>query len=200
MRTTIFMLGAAAVIAAIAMPQVLDAQPPRTSRAAAGRYQAVPVSDYRVFVIDTRTGESWVKTLGGSWKYEGSPRSGAARTSETSLVPEPAAEDRLQPIPRRAGLDLSNRPVEMSIFEKRWAAVPGSQGTVVVRLSDIDDGQALLAVETSAGETLLANRWLAGGQSASFRLNGRKYILRVVGVASRFARGDFATLTIAAES
>lgn len=88
-------------------------------------------------------------------------------------VPPPPAPLTPPPPPE---LDLPARPVRMTITQRKSQAIPGSYGSVLVRIGDITGRQVRLDVETADGQTL-AGGTMREGDSVDFAVNGEAYVV-----------------------
>jgi hypothetical protein len=78
-------------------------------------------------------------------------------------------------------LDLSGGPVRMTITQRTALAIPGSYGSVFVRIGDITGRQVRLDVDAADGRTL-AGGSLREGDALDFTVDGRPFVV----VASEF--------------
>jgi len=147
-----------------------------------GRYQLVAVSQFQVFVIDTATGQCWSRTGGEEWRDEGNPakKSAKKRKGENADV----------------RLDLPSESVDLTIVQREERAIPGSDGSVKIRLGDITDGQALLSIGTTNDEFLVEKKSVAQGDSVRFSLGDKKYVLRVRELRNVLLGDDFAIVEV----
>jgi hypothetical protein len=148
-----------------------------------GRYQLCATNS-GLFLIDTATGQCWIRMPDGQWRDDGSPAD-AAR--------DPAAR-RAKGAPPTLELAGSS---EMTIVQREERAIPGSDGTVRIRLGDITEGQVLLAIVTADDDHLLETTSVEQGEEVEFSVGGKRYVVHVAELRNVVLGDDFATITIA---
>lgn len=179
-------------LALAATAQVQDESSPRAA-APAERFQAVRISDNRVFVIDTATGQCWSKYLGiRKWNDEGNPAQSRRRPLKNSDS-EAAIEDSAQ-APRLALGDDDS--VELTIRQRERKAIPGSDGTLFIHLGDVTEGQVLVAVRDEAGNAVAGERSLTQGQVLRFTVAGQRFALAVDELRNLLTGDDFVVLRL----
>jgi hypothetical protein len=136
-----------------------------------------------LFLIDTTTGQCWSRSENGDWHDAGNPTKKKAKKSERT-------EERVV-----SSLKLPEKSVEVTVVQREERAIPGSEGTVRLRLGDVTDGQAFLEVVTS-DETLLPRKSIRQGDSVEFTVDKKKFTARVVELRNILIGDDFAKLTI----
>jgi hypothetical protein len=159
--------------------------PSRSGSSEVGRYQLVRVSENHFFLIDTATGHCWSRTPDADWRDEGNPTKSRdrklAKASERS-VPK---------------LDLPGESVEMVVMQREERSIPGSDGSVRIRLGDITDGQVLLSVGTDDEDKLLERTSVAQGDTVWFSVGKQKYTVHVEELRNILIGDDFAKITVA---
>jgi hypothetical protein len=178
-----------ALIAAVLMVDggFLAAQSPEngppTPNGEIGRYQLMSTPSGLLFLVDTTNGQCWSRSLDGQWHDAGNPtKKKAKKTERAESKPTPS-------------LKLPEKSVEMTVVQREERAIPGSEGTVRLRLGDVTDGQAFLEVVTS-DETLLPRKSIRAGDSVEFSVDKKKFTVRVVELRNILIGDDFAKLTI----
>jgi hypothetical protein len=179
-------------LAVAATDTTASAQPPANKPETnnAGRYQIV-VSGFdasRVFILDTATGQCWSKTPGGEWRDEGNPAQG-----KSAAPPKPAQDS-------APTLSLPSKSVDMTIVQREERAIPGSDGSVRIRLGDITEGQVLLSVVTTDDKYLLETTSVSVGSSVEFSVGKQKYTIRVKELRNFLIGDDFAKISVEAGS
>ncbi|WP_417389584.1 hypothetical protein [Gimesia sp.] len=154
------------------------------SQTEVGRYQLVASFDGRIVVLDTATGQCWSRTPGGNWRDEGNPTQTDKTTQKT---------DTTHKLPQ---LELPSRTVEMTIIQREERAIPGSDGSVRLRLGDITEGHVFLTAVTADGEILLKRTSVAQGDKVEFVVGKKKYVLDIKQLRNILIGDDFATVTI----
>lgn len=152
-----------------------------------GRYQ-IAAAEERIFVLDTATGQCWGLTQNGTWLNEGNP----TKMKEGKRTRTP--DDEL------AKLELPDTPVELTVIQREERAIPGSDGSVRIRLGDITDGQALLAVVTADGEFLLERTSISQDDALEFEVGKRKYKLHIHELRNVLIGDDFAKIRVSEAS
>lgn len=185
MSTRIRLAAAAIALAVAGSPALAQGPTFRAGAGEAGRYQLVRVSETRLFLIDTATGQCWSRTPDGDWRDEGNP----AQT----LAPKPARQAK-GPAPT---LTLPEKSVEMVVIQREERAIPGSDGSVRIRLGDITGGQALLSVVTAEDDPLLERISVAQGDRVEFAVGKKRYAVHVKELRNLLIGDDFAKLTVA---
>lgn len=102
---------------------------------------------------------------------------GKGGTPAWATPPPPAP---LQP-PPPPELDLSGGPVRMTITQRDAQAIPGSYGSLFVRIGDITARQVHLEVHAADGQSLVAKS-VREGDALEFEVNGERFVV----VASEF--------------
>lgn len=154
-----------------------------------GRYQIVAASDYRVYVLDTATGQCWMRMADGSWRDAGNPAKPKAAKDKRH-----GKRQAKRPAPK---LDLPEKTVEMVVSQRETPAIPGSDGTIRVQLGDITAGQVFLTVTTKDGEPLLRRKSVAQGDTVEFPVGKKRYAIHIKELRNILVGDDFAKITIA---
>jgi hypothetical protein len=180
-------LWAAAAIAFVGVGIRLSAQEQPFRReppphAQIGRFQLASAGPM-MFMIDTATGQVWKRNENGDWNDEGNP-----------TKPKPASEAEAK---KAATLDLKGKSVEMVVVQREERAVPGSDGTVLIRVGDITDGQAFLTIVNADREELLPRTSVKQGDAVEFRLGAKHFSVKVNELRNILIGDDFAKLTVA---
>ena len=171
-----------AVVITAAVPRA-SGQDSASRRPEIGRYQ-LRAAGSRLFLLDTATGHCWSKTPDGRWRDEGNPVSGAVdRTARQESHAPPK-------------LGLSGSP-EMTIVQREERAIPGSDGSIRIRLGDITEGQVLLAIVTADDEYLLETTSVEQGEEVEFSVGDKRYVVQVAELRNVVLGDDFATIAIA---
>jgi len=177
---------AVAVVGVIATSGLLFAQPnqPGLSRGDVGRYQLHLIPSTSEFLmLDTATGQCWRRSPTGDWFSEGNPTRLKEKSSET-------AEKKKIPT-----LKLPEKSLEMTIVQREERAIPGSDGTVRIRLGDITEGQVFMEVFTE-DDMLAPRKSVRVGDVVEFLVARRKFTIRVNELRNILIGDDFAKLTI----
>jgi hypothetical protein len=161
---------------------------PRTElrRGEVGRYELVAVGDSRIYLIDTATGQCWSRRGDEEWQDAGNP---------ARRLPG-GGERRRERDPGEVSLKLPSDSVELSIVQREERSIPGSDGSVRVRLGDITDGQAFLTVVTTDDEPLLERTSVRPDDSVRFSVGNKHYVVHVRELRNVLIGDDFATLVI----
>lgn len=99
----------------------------------------------------------------------------------------------LQAVPHRLEPAATD---EVTVVQRRSAALPGSRGYFQVRLGDITAGQVLVELHGARGENLLEQRSLRPGQHATFTIGDEGYVLTLVRLTNLLIGDDFAILKV----
>lgn len=153
------------------------------SRTGVGRYQLATL-DGRIFVLDTATGQCWSRTPAGDWRNEGNP----TKTNEGKQARTPHEPPQLE---------LPHATVEMTVIQREERAIPGSDGSVRLRLGDITEGQVHLSVVTAEGDFLLEKTSVDQGDNVEFTVGRKKYVLHIHELRNILIGDDFAKITVA---
>ncbi len=152
-----------------------------------GRYQVVAGwgegFDTRMFVIDTATGQVWSRAKDGEWQDEGNPTQSKARRAAAVKPAVPT-------------LNLDSKSVDLTIIQREERAIPGSDGTVRIRLGDITEGQVLLTVVTSGNKLLLDTTSVSQGDKVEFSVGGKRYTLEIKELRNVLIGDDFAKVVV----
>ncbi|MEX2140884.1 MAG: hypothetical protein WD894_16590 [Pirellulales bacterium] len=184
-RTFRFLLVAATALAMseqLAVAQKVEA--PSDTRQI-GRYQLFAGPDRQIFVIDTSTGQCWSRISRGRWQDEGNPTRAKQRKEQRSA-------DEAAP-----SLELASKSVEMSVLQREERAIPGSDGSVRIRLGDITEGQVFLSVLAEDDEPLVERTSLSQGDSVEFSVGRKTYTVRLTDLRNVLIGDDFARITVA---
>lgn len=150
-----------------------------------GRYQLVRISEDRLFLIDTATGHCWSRATHGSWRDEGQPNA-------TDTKERPARESEAS-VPT---LDLPYGSVDLVVMQRESKAIPGSNGTVRIRLEDITEGQVLASVVTSHKDILMERVSARQGDTLRFSVENKQYTIHFKELRNILLGTDFARLTV----
>src|SRR5205085_9200621 len=85
----------------------------------------------------------------------------------------------------------------MVVMQREERSIPGSHGSVRIRLGDITDGQVFLSVGTDEEDNLLERTSVATGDTVRFSVGKRKYNIHIDELRNILIGDDFAKLTIA---
>jgi hypothetical protein len=85
----------------------------------------------------------------------------------------------------------------MTVVQREERAIPGSDGSVRIRLDDITDGQVLLAVVTADGDPLLQRTSVTQGDKLDFTVGKKRYTVHVNELRNLLIGDDFAKITVA---
>jgi hypothetical protein len=175
-----------ATVALLASTNHASAQqgPSRFEASQVGRFQLVRLSETHLFLIDTATGHCWSRTSDGNWHDEGNP----TQARERSLAQKGARS-----APK---LDLPVESVEMTVVQREERSIPGSDGSVRVRLGDITEGQVLLSIGTDDDHKLLEWTSVAQGDTVRFSVGKQNYTARIEELRNVLIGDDFAKITI----
>jgi len=171
-------LCAAAAIAVVGVSIRMSAQEGFQPRQI-GRYQMSPGLGGAIYIMDTSTGKFW---RGGDRPWE---------LHEGPLHTPPNADEK-----KAAALDLKGKPVEMVIIQREERAVPGSDGTVLIRVGDITDGQAFLTIVDDDRKELLSRTSVRTGDVVEFQIGGKHFAVKVNELRNILIGDDFAKLTV----
>lgn len=96
-----------------------------------------------------------------------------------------------------ARLAMPEKEVEVTVIQRESQAIPGSNGRVVLKLGDVTGGQALVSVEQSDGQTLLATQSMAKGDTARFSVGSAQYEVKAKELRNFLTGDDFGVFIIA---
>lgn len=147
-----------------------------------GRYQLV-ASTEGIFLLDTATGQCWFRRSARDWFSEGNP----TKTAQG----KPARSPHKPP-----HLELPDETVELTIIQREERAIPGSEGTVRLRLGDITEGQAHLSVVTADGDFLHEKVSVQQGNKLEFTIGKKEYVLQVHELRNILIGDDFARISV----
>ncbi len=98
----------------------------------------------------------------------------------------------LRPEASRPGLPLAKEPTLVTVVQRRSALVPGSDGRLRLRISDITGGQALVELTTRGGKRLVPRRSMRVGEAEKFEYCGRESVLSLTRLRNFLIGDDFA--------
>lgn len=93
-------------------------------------------------------------------------------------------------------LDLGTGDARLVVPQRRRAAVPGSNGWLVVHVGDITMGGTLLHVTTADGQSVVAEQWLHERDFVELPLAGERYVLVVDDLVNLLVGDDRAELHV----
>jgi len=189
---------AIAILAIIGAGQWLIAQEPSGKVPPAGkvgRYQIVSTGP-TALLLDTATGRVWSRNFQGEWRDEGNPTTSPPRPTEptTRKSPPRPTEPEVKRTPPPS-LKLPERSVEITITQRETRPVPGSEGTVRIKIGDVTNGQVFLEVLTD-NQTLVPRKSLRQGDAVEFSLDGKKYLVRLAELHDILIGEDWAKVTV----
>ena len=149
------------------------------SAAEVGRYQ-ITSSMSGVYFLDTATGELWRRADEGEWVKVNSPAFKVANTPTIKKVP--------------VAIKLGEGGESATVLQREVRSVPGSKGSLKVRVGDITSAQALVEVFDQNGIMFLDRISLRHGEFASFEVNGEKVYLQITGLVNKLIGTDFCVL------
>ena len=166
-----------------------------------GRYQLLRVNDNCLYLIDTATGHVWARYLTeGDWRDEGNP------TQPKPSEPPPKMKKgkgkfKVDDVQRKserpqATLEIKDQPLNMVIVQREERAVPGSNGTVFIRVGDITDGQAFLTIVDVDRKELFGRKSIRQGDTVEFAVGPKKFTVKVEELRNILIGDDFARLTV----
>ena len=88
-------------------------------------------------------------------------------------------------------LMLPSDPVRLTIVQRQAKAIPGSRGTIKVKLEDITGRQVLLSVRGALGQPILDTVSVRKGDVVDFELGGQRYYLKVIELKNFITGDDF---------
>ena len=162
--------------------------PSRIEAGSIGRYQLVRASDNLMFMIDTVTGQCWSRLNDGRWRDAGNPTQPTSRNA-------PRTEAGIPP-----KLNLPEGSVEMTLMQREERSIPGSEGTVRIRIGDITEGQVLVAIVTDDDLYLHEQVYLHQGDMLPFPVGQQQYTLHVEELRNMLIGDDSAKIVISRES
>lgn len=165
------------------------AEPPQPPGAdgPTGRYQLVVSLSERMYLVDTVTGRCWSRSADGAWNDEGSPFAPVSTARELG----PSVKD-----DRKPQLQLAEMSVTMTVGQRETVEMPGSDGTVRVRLGDITDEQVTVTILSPTYEPIMARTSLAVGESSQFRVDDTEYVIKLERLRNALIGHDFATFIV----
>ena len=104
--------------------------------------------------------------------------------------------DVIEPKGRAPSLNLPSKSVEMTIMQREEQAIPGSDGSVRIRLGDITDGQVFISVVTADKDFLLQRTSISQGDNAGFSVGKKQYAIHVKELRNILIGQDFAKLIV----
>jgi hypothetical protein len=84
----------------------------------------------------------------------------------------------------------------MIVVQREARAIPGSDGSVRLRLGDITDGQVLLSIGTDEEDNLLERTSVAQGDTVRFSVGKQRYAAYIEELRNLAIGDDFAKITI----
>ena len=93
-------------------------------------------------------------------------------------------------------LNLPEKSVEMIIMQREEEAIPGSDGSVRIRLGDITGGQVLISVVTADKDYLLQRTSVSQGDRVGFSVGEKQYTIHVKELRNILIGEDFAKLVV----
>lgn len=93
-------------------------------------------------------------------------------------------------------LELGTGDAKVVVPQRRRAAVPGSNGWLVVHVGDITMGGTLLHVTTADGQSVVAEQWLHERDFVELPLAGERYVLVVDDLVNLLVGDDRAELHV----
>ncbi|MGB0578498.1 MAG: hypothetical protein ACPGVU_02245, partial [Limisphaerales bacterium] len=141
-----------------------------------GRYQ-ITSSMSGVYFLDAATGELWRRADEGEWVKVNSPASKVANAPEIKKVP--------------VSIGLPTAGESLTISQREVRSVPGSKGSLKLRLADVTAGQALVEVYDQSGLMFLDRTSLKDGEFASFEVKGKNVYLQITEMVNKLIGRDF---------
>ena len=86
--------------------------------------------------------------------------------------------------------------VTMTVGQRETVEMPGSDGTVRVRLGDITDEQVTVTILSPTYEPIMARTSLAVGESSQFRVDDTEYVIKLERLRNALIGHDFATFIV----
>ncbi len=98
--------------------------------------------------------------------------------------------------PPSPAFTLPEDPITISVHQRTKEAIPGSQGTLYVRLGDITVGQVMLSMENARGDTILDARSVKKDDVLEFHMGQKRHYLQVAKLHNLLFGGDLTELRI----
>jgi len=159
-----------------------------------GRYQIVSTGP-TALLLDTATGRVWSRNFQGEWRDEGNPTQSPPRATESIVRKAPPRPTEPEVKKPPSSLKFPERSVDMTIMQRETRLVPGSDGTVRIKLGDVTNGQVFLEV-LSDNQTLVPRKSLRQGDAVEFSLDGKKYLVRLAELHDILVGEDWAKVTV----
>lgn len=163
----------------------LTAEQTGESSPAAGRYQLTVAFDGRIYVIDTATGETWSRQPGiaVAWQSLGNPTA-------------PQDGNRIEAVNRSVDVELPDSEIAFTIRQRQEKEVPGTDGKLSVRLSDITGDVVLITLKTSDGYPVIDDKPMRQGDTVTFKSAKKTYRLYLEDLENVLVGDDFAEIRI----
>jgi type II secretory pathway pseudopilin PulG len=87
-------------------------------------------------------------------------------------------------------------PFRMTIQQRERKAMPGTNGSVIVRLGDITHGQVLLSIDDPSGNSLLSTVSVHEGDIQSFSVAGQSFEIEIVELKNFLTSEDYGVFAI----
>ena len=153
-----------------------------------GRYEMIWGLDGMYF-LDTATGALWVRDRPGKeWSRVNSP-----------VSPRPDTDEPLEPSEEPISLDLPEGGVLMPMEQREARSIPGSAGTLTVRVGDITGGQVFVEVMDKDWNTVAERRSLRRREFLEFKLDEKPVYVQVVELINNLVDSDLCKLRVTHE-
>lgn len=92
------------------------------------------------------------------------------------------------------GQDL---PAKLTVYQRRSASVPGTNGWLTVQLGDITGGKVMVSLLDAHGSPIRPKALLAEGEALPFSLGQKRYTVRIEKMVNLLVGEDYAELEVA---
>ncbi len=168
-----------------------------------GKYQLVQGHDGEMFMLNTETGDVYVRYPGGRWTLEANPpaearqkareraeKERAEREAEAARkqAKEAAGNDETKPLK----LELPQEVTHLTVNQRSSKILPGSDKQIYLHIGDVTRGRVVVSIFTTRGQMLLDYVSIRPGEVASFRVNGESAHIKLLELKNAIIGQDFA--------
>jgi hypothetical protein len=117
------------------------------------------------------------------------------QTSDGQVLSSAAVRCTVVPAPQ---LQLPPDGAKVVVTQNSSVPVPGSDGSVMVAITSVSSGQVLASVKSADGASIVEPISVKEGANVPLEIDGRKYVLQVVGLHNRVIADDWAEFKVVA--
>lgn len=153
-------------------------------RPSIGRYQLTAAAE-GLYLLDTATGQLWLKVINGEWKRVDSP---------VDVAPPIA-----NVLPKSVSLALPKAGETMPMAQRETRAIPGSSETLLLHVGDITGGQVFVDVRDINGKHLLDRTSLKKKEFVKFQVNETDVYLQIAELVNNLLDEDICQVHLSFE-